>query len=350
MAEQPMYAYWDDQTAVSASGAAAPSSSLPPPPHSSSRPQQNFSLDSVNYNNASTGGSAPSQGFVGGQFVAAPAAGQNNQESVRQLQQNLMLMLQQHSEQKAGDQTSQGNNTSQLSHSPQLQSQQQEDFMAQYCQLLGLQQDDGAPEPAPSNSGSTSNSIDNTASPSSSRLFALGAMVEPLPPDKPPHFKTSGKSGTKKQQEISASSLGMSESSSDFMMKLFQSDGGTQQQPSDYSGSFPFQQTSNSSITVSVDAMRHVNRFCKHANILFTSTYRVVEDMLLPHCNSSKRANSNRIRCRALLEAFLCSSNNTNRRTCKNSFDENKSNSSFCNNRCIIPSRKTTFSRNKVLQ
>jgi hypothetical protein len=183
-----------------------------------------------------------------------------NQQAVQQLQQNLMLMLQQQSDQSfnmnSGNQMSMGLQQSSLqqqavrqqsttnNHGVTSSSTQQDvrkiggtndygrssflqdafgthddsgNLLAQYRQLFGNTWE-GEASSNIANRSSVETDATNT-SPSSSRLFALGSMVEPLASNKP---QLSTSSGDKKGPEISASSLGMSESSTDFMMKLFQ--------------------------------------------------------------------------------------------------------------------------------
>ena len=135
MAEnQPMYSYWDQQAQVASGGPSQQHSqqsnnaSLHQQEQSSSSSgqEQRFSLDSVDYGASQSGASA--SGFASGmaqQFRnnghPNDSTGQKNQESVRQLQQNLMLMLQQQSELSAasGDQASIGNSSQRSQHSGQ---------------------------------------------------------------------------------------------------------------------------------------------------------------------------------------------------------------------------------------
>jgi hypothetical protein len=171
-----------------------------------------------------------------------------NQLAVLQLQQNLMLMLQQQQEQsmKSGEGSSSGSRlrmnqhpqqSSQSSHANALPKQDGEtvkkqhgsedpnmDLQRQYRHLFGTPLEGGASQASggeSTNRNSRGKHLpSDEVSPSSSRLFAIGAMVQPLSSDKPQHVISAR--GENKTPEITASSLGMSESSIDFMMKLFQ--------------------------------------------------------------------------------------------------------------------------------
>jgi hypothetical protein len=193
----------------------------------------------------------------------ADVAGRQNQLALMELQQNLMLMLQEqqeHSVVDAGDgsmdSTWRRSSTVPLQKNGQILAQNayqttvsnqhdgtnngNEDdqgsgrsslvgvdlgsshFMAQYRRLFVAPLEDAAPSCCNATNRESNSNNDqhqrDTISPSSSRLFALGAMVQPLSSNKPEPIVSSG---NQKPPEISASSLGMSESSSDFMMKLF---------------------------------------------------------------------------------------------------------------------------------
>jgi hypothetical protein len=212
--------------------------------------------------------------------AGAVAVGGQNQLAVLQLQQNLMFMLQQQQqlEQSVVDvddgnvDSTRGRSSLIQQHQQQHQAQQQQhrsqltanpsqvtisqqqagnnignrgeqaswgnsldldssNLMAHYRHLFATHLEDAAAQASggnATNSQKTSNNNYNnnnnnqyqsdTISPSSSRLFALGAMVQPLSSSKPEQIISTGDS---KAPEISASSLGISESSSDFMMRLF---------------------------------------------------------------------------------------------------------------------------------
>jgi hypothetical protein len=206
--------------------------------------------------------SANNNDFSG--LAEADVAGRQNQLALMQLQQNLMLMLQEqqeHSVVDAGDGsmdstwrrsstvplqngrvlalnayqttasnqhdgTNNGNEDDQGSGRSSLVGVDlgSGNFMAQYRRLFGTPLEDAAPSATGGHATNRESSSNNdqhqrdTISPSSSRLFALGAMVQPLSSNKPEPIISNG---NQKPPEISASSLGMSESSSDFMMKLF---------------------------------------------------------------------------------------------------------------------------------
>mmetsp|Transcript_23451 Transcript_23451/g.38197 ORF Transcript_23451/g.38197 Transcript_23451/m.38197 type:complete len:673 (-) Transcript_23451:106-2124(-) len=258
--QQSLFAYWDQQQTSSG----APSSSHPQYRPQPSQLQDQFTpisnmdgqysgFPSMNQNQQSNSAGGTNQMDPFHLSGANDGANGRNQEALLQLQKNMLIMMQQQREQTTHSSAGGGSGSpvnsmsggmaslgpghqsqyrhqQEQHHSPsmkpnQMQQYMQEskasfpsqpssgngqlrdtfdleqdpnDFMAQYRHLFGEE-----------------GNMNNKISPSSSRLFALGVKVEPI---------KSSSSGKNKTQGISASSLGMSESSSDFMMKLFQSE------------------------------------------------------------------------------------------------------------------------------
>lgn len=289
--EQPsLYSYWDDQASSGASNSSEQQqqqqdqSQQQQPQHLQAQyfqQSQHFPLDmafgqqqqsddvfqTLMMNPPSSSSAYSASGDASGDNDSG--GGGQNQQAVLQLQQNLMLMLQQQQEQSVMTDASAGSNDRRRSLSQQHQQkkndlkaahasmvskqdgndedkrqsnsfedgrQDPQDLMSQYRHLFGApleeqqaQQSSGAGNRSSRKHSSSSLPTDRV-SPSSSRLFAIGAMVQPLSSNKPPPMidPSSSNDGynNKKGPEISALSLGMSESSSDFMMKLFQDESG----------------------------------------------------------------------------------------------------------------------------
>ncbi|KAG7343146.1 hypothetical protein IV203_021091 [Nitzschia inconspicua] len=294
--QQSLYAYWDDQ----ASNAAGTNGVGGQPPQQDAQqlqaqyfqqPQQaprNFPMD-LGYSSGqqenqflsmntfpspaaclpgdeSRRGTSPQNSAASARTTreGEENVGGHNQQAVLQLQQNLMLMLQQHQEQGmaliGGGVAGSSSNCLQFpsnQHPLQKQSSKhvpttipkshgdndadtnkqngnllasveddRSNFMANYRHLFGTLLDDGAEDPGRDRSSSMTTKSNlyprDAISPSSSHLFAIGAMVQPLSSSKPPQIPSSSGASERIAPEISASTLGMSESSSDFMMKLFQ--------------------------------------------------------------------------------------------------------------------------------
>jgi len=206
--------------------------------------------EQTTHSSAGGGSGSPVDSMSGGMASLGPGhqsqyRHQQEQHHSPSMKPNQMQQYMQESKASFPSQPSSGNG--QLRDTFDLE-QDPNDFMAQYRHLFGTSADkpshtasvsDVAPaatsssistnnvdarnsgHPRMSSASASSNrsgeegNMNNKISPSSSRLFALGVKVEPI---------KSSSSGKNKTQGISASSLGMSESSSDFMMKLFQSE------------------------------------------------------------------------------------------------------------------------------